>query len=71
MPLLKTSLNGSYAPFALKPKHILNLFRQKRFKLVFYKETVKPVLDDFKFSTLNEQISDYLDLIFIQLILKV
>ena len=29
------------------------------------------MLDDFKFSTLNEQISDYLDLIFIQLILKV
>lgn len=71
MPLLKTSLNGSYAPFTQKPKHILNLFRQKRFKFVFYKETAKPMLDDFKFSTLNEQISDYLDLIFIQLILKI
>ena len=71
MPLLKTSLNRSYAPFALKPKHILNLFRRKRFKFVFYKETAKPVLDDLKFSTLNEQINDYLDLIFIQLILRV
>lgn len=29
------------------------------------------MFDDFKFSTFNEQISDYLDLIFIQLILKV
>ena len=29
------------------------------------------MFDDFKFSTFNERISDYLDLIFIQLILKV
>ena len=29
------------------------------------------MFDDFKFSTFNEQISDYLVLIFIQLILKV
>ena len=29
------------------------------------------MFDDFRFSTFNEQISDYLDLIFIQLILKV
>ena len=29
------------------------------------------MFDDFRFSTFNEQISDYLDVIFIQLILKV
>ena len=29
------------------------------------------MFDDFKFGTFNEQISDYLVLIFIQLILKV